>query len=1079
MTGPNKLGSLPDGRGSEDAGAGNSRKVKVMMYTQNYSTRRPERRRGTVMLLVVSVLALLAILGTAYIVSARTERGSSRAQTEAGLMDLAQDAVLNQTRQLMYDTTVTRGTTPPNGALPLDGGILPWRPYDSITAGAVQPLVFHLYVINDLVLGYDGVVYKCFKVHTATLTGSSGGAPPTDTTHLIWKVAAVGDENAFYRARDFDYADNIAGQATVPFTAKADKSTLAQHWLAQDLIINTASDLTSLTEKRFDPANGTYDLSFPAVGDINIISKGATDGIWHLLPFSSASGVRYRYALRIVDTNRFANLNTGVFWTPTLAAPDALGQYLLSVNLQQNLDAGDTPQVAQIHGGSPLSRAGTTANTFASATDYDNWQQEVLSSENFGVTPSLGIATWPIAWYDLSDELALRSYNSPTLASTVAPISYVNRPAAIWPSTLGPATAKDKRQFYTTISWDRNLCPLSTQATAVVKPAYKVGGVEWPKDRARFWIANPLVSPVQQVAYLINAMTAAGYTDDEAFSTAVNYLGVVHAADTDPPYIDPSGIWLMGAMGPIPILPKPNRTYVAFRPQPFLNEIAFQTDIDNSGPTPKKTIKDISIALRNPFGSDIDLTGWEITLSSSAFTTIKLPISGITLPSVATNEGLLALDKTRLAAIIPIDLGAAAAAFDLTVTVRRLKGGVAWMVLDSMLVSVDPTTATWYVKQRANNGAGNPWMSASANTELTAPTVTSPALGSPNGAGSSNALLDGFDFFTPMSKLPVGTMITPNVGMLMALSRVAPFTSDVPDNPIPDLTKIMTIPLILRDASRVYAAAATESVFPKEAKVLFDPMVDPRAQRLLQLIATVDRSNIVLGAGSDPLDVARIPGRINVNTASGEVLRALPNLPSGYEDKAVANIMAYRARTKLTFVNSVTGTSTASADFTATEVVQSGVGIRSLAELIVPLGLADGKLTMPAPAANVRNVPKLVVGTGTWANLVGPDSSWAKMFTVCTVRSDTFAVYGVMQAVRQNQYYSGTFNNAMDWYTPVAAPNPTSTVDTGVPIALLSIRRFIAIIDRSWCNYPRKDAAGNSNPDFKLPRIVAFKELPN
>ena len=60
--------------------------------------------------------------------------------------------------------------------------------------------------------------------------------------------------------------------------------------------------------------------------DKNVLTGGAPtpDALINLLPFSDASGLRYRYGLRILDTSAMANLNVG---DPT-SSGDAAGQYL-------------------------------------------------------------------------------------------------------------------------------------------------------------------------------------------------------------------------------------------------------------------------------------------------------------------------------------------------------------------------------------------------------------------------------------------------------------------------------------------------------------------------------------------------------------------------------------------------------------------------------------------------------------------------------------------------------------------------------------------------------------------------------
>jgi hypothetical protein len=273
----------------------------------------------------------------------------------------------------------------------------------------------------------------------------------------------------------------------------------------------------------------------------------------------------------------------------------------------------------------------------------------------------------------------------------------------------------------------------------------------------------------------------------------------------------------------------------------------------------------------------------------------------------------------------------------------------------------------------------------------------------------------------------------------------------------------------------------TQMDFPQEAQIRFDfkaapwlysspsnppspPTIkggDKRAVQLLDQIAVIDRvydASIDTGYGPVSIQKLRLPGRINVNTASGmrvaisgtnpigivrdDVLRAIPNMT----DQAVANIVAYRERKKLmtlTPSTTITYNGAVSPDFTDSSNFPGG-GIRSLGELLYCL-------------------PR------TGATLDARDALWASIYNYCTVRSDTFVVYGYMEALRAHP--KGTNNNGSDWYGGGVTDDPTAS---GVPVLRMAKRRWVAIVDRSFCNYPRTDAT-----NFTLPRVVAINDLPH
>lgn len=111
------------------------------------------------------------------------------------------------------------------------------------------------------------------------------------------------------------------------------------------------------------------------------------------------------------------------------------------------------------------------------------------------------------------------------------------------------------------------------------------------------------------------------------------------------------------------------------------------------------------------------------------------------------------------------------------------------------------------------------------------------------------------------------------------------------------------------------------------------------------------------------------------------------------------------------------------------------------------------------------------------------DAAWADVENFISVRSDTFAVYGLIQALRLNPAYmaqrsaAGPAYAPVDWYNANQGitANQTATRDSlgtdarnpNLEFILEGQRRFIAIIDRSCCN------AGSQNQ----PLITAIKSV--
>ena len=114
------------------------------------------------------------------------------------------------------------------------------------------------------------------------------------------------------------------------------------------------------------------------------------------------------------------------------------------------------------------------------------------------------------------------------------------------------------------------------------------------------------------------------------------------------------------------------------------------------------------------------------------------------------------------------------------------------------------------------------------------------------------------------------------------------------------------------------------------------------------------------------------------------------------------------------------------------------------------------------------------------------DAAWGAIYNLCTVRSDTFVVYGYLEAVRVNPRYVAaglTHNNGSDWYDTSAAATTDDPNNGTIKNQRLARLRWVAIVDRSFCNYglKKKDpVTGNliDDPNFQIPRVVAIKDLP-
>ncbi len=246
-------------------------------------------------------------------------------------------------------------------------------------------------------------------------------------------------------------------------------------------------------------------------------------------------------------------------------------------------------------------------------------------------------------------------------------------------------------------------------------------------------------------------------------------------------------------------------------------------------------------------------------------------------------------------------------------------------------------------------------------------------------------------------------------------------------------------------------------------------------------------------------DLVRQPGKININTAGIDVLYSafsedgalwdgsvVPASPDVYQ--LVADAIGFRERqaagvaitplTQKVPTGYTIGANTGYSGF-------GGVGFQSPADLLVAfIPTVESHTAAGAPLFPTA-LPVLP------ATIQQRDAAWADVENFISVRSDTFAVYGLVQALRLNPAYSaehalspGTAPYApVDWYNAnqgiVVGSSPTNEVYNEGSIStdptsqyaefiLEGSRRFIAIVDRSYCN----------NGAVVQPHIVALKILP-
>ena len=1213
-------------------------------FASSCLTRRRSSPRGMILLLVIAILVLLALLGTAYILMARADKHATYAANAAANMGLAQQGVLNILRNTMLNQTLDGASS----VLGANYGF--WSGTVAYPVGAVVELP------PNFSTTYVTTYYQCTTANTNSpppsadwqqISAARGYDYPQQTTYYASGANPAGSL-VWSQAAPYSVYDAVQNDPTTPPVTAASGSTTTPAWqpvqgedfLVEDLPMepntryivgqtvlwdtqryvctaagttsagpvatptsqtspepgwtlatngsaqenpfsNLLAQPTSASVQEYDPSDGQYDLTpllhsaaFASVVQPSVVANntlnpgsitnpystatypyGTRDAIWEMLPYSSPNGTRYRFAVRIINSNSMLNLNAG----SVVGITNPSGQYFNGAQLDGLMVSGDTAANIINGNGTINGRAGSTTGTnyatlkTTSSSFLPAWADELLTYQ--------APAGAGVQWYSLATELELRSYgNSGGGFNGGTP--YYGRPLQLWPNTLGysitiPYLAAASRAFYTTYSWDRSFrrahaAPLTFPALSgtTLPLTYNNTGsftfsgttqaqTVWPafprkinaNGPAYFGAANQTAA-IQDTAVtatdLATAMLASGYSGTEAVAFAANYMNYMcdngsgsPYALASPCYVDMSGPWaagggataapvagtdnltasLLASKGPFTFtIPAAATDTVAvgYAAQPFIEEVAIQAEVP-SGTTPKFTGS--AVVLYNPYNVPLSLAGWTLrVLASGGATYDGTPVNlGTDFPSGIPANSYIAVTSTGATgetlvgppgSTVP-DANLVVNEGDIAVVLSRpftYSGASASLPVDAFSTLgfnsvAAPTTPTWYYSDRyqapAVGTVTNPWGCADAMQSapqaadyVTPPLV--PTAGTPPVPVNFAAIplwdrfadrSDPFNTaYTTVGALPgYQTGTTNEPASAEALCNIADFDRITRLPSISSLVGGVWVPVLM--TSQAMEELTTEPAItdptvtlPYEANARFDFIQptgtmppDPRALNILKMITMTNQAdNPAMSGNSATLDAIRMAGRLNVNTAS---LPALENLFVSVGDSSSADNLAtliVDCRDRIgTFIN--TGTN------------NPGSGICSTGQLLYALN--DGSTA----ATTMDN----------------RDWTWATIYNMATVRGDTFVVYGLIQALHLNGNYNGTLPttaNTTDWYTAnqagtsgsVAVPLISTDPDnTAAEYILEGQRRFVAIMDRSYCNL------GPSTPGFQLPKVVALKVLPN
>jgi hypothetical protein len=272
-------------------------------------------RPGSVLILVVALLVLMALIGTAFLNTQRSDRYNTVAHTNNTEIDLLVEGVKN-----MAKSTIVGGLNDPS--LPF-----PYRPANSTLAKSWDAYdLFHQYTDNPLItttandawLSPRCPVYLSNQVVPQANTGVVWPCIGEPLTGNMFESPFVLNNGALASGVALTYHDRVSygfvpGTQTV--TGSAANSTPGNP-LTPTFATISYPDGTSATYPAFTFGTYTY-LAGDADGD------GIADCGMFKLPIGQVNGITYYAGVRIIDNNSAVNVNTAMSRRFDFNGPDA------------------------------------------------------------------------------------------------------------------------------------------------------------------------------------------------------------------------------------------------------------------------------------------------------------------------------------------------------------------------------------------------------------------------------------------------------------------------------------------------------------------------------------------------------------------------------------------------------------------------------------------------------------------------------------------------------------------------------------------------------------------------------------
>jgi hypothetical protein len=613
-----------------------------------------QRRHGIVLIVVVALLAMLALMGTIFILSAATDKQAVYASDTATDLNLAQTGVLSNITGTMLNETLDQ-----------NGNTLAVGTYDPTTAGYTPDS--HIARLWDA--PRTGNVATCTPTDPQPFYQTvTGGNQTVNTQPWLTNIAPWEPYTIYLPGMtvvQVNLATNPPTQTvyvcSTAHTSGATFSGSSSNWSTMSSVPNGETLETELTPYLFNPTDGLYDISYDsstqssAPGGVAAVSVpnasvtlpavntaisgltypfGTRDAMWNLLPLSAPNGSRFRFALRVVDTSALLNLSTG--WIPSadsLGTTDPAGiygEYLASCPIFNvpgvNYSGADSPAYLQNGTSTTIGRGGTlqTGSSYTPAA----WQTNVIDDfeqEGAGTGGNGGTAA---DLFNINSGLDLLTQGGGVFGAP----SYT-RLMMLAGNTFGYATqasypyylAQPWRNMYTTCSFTRDIAPLNMTSSAAAPPA---------RLNLNAPISSSNLAAFSQQLY--NTLVACGYQPHHACAWLVDYMTYRldnGAYDGSPAFLSSSGeLYVPTSGGTLTASLSVNTGgvgYVGNTTQPFINEV--DVKLGHSGGSTKAV--DWAVELVNPFpgSAALSLSDYSLKIIPKSGSAISISLSGKSL----------------------------------------------------------------------------------------------------------------------------------------------------------------------------------------------------------------------------------------------------------------------------------------------------------------------------------------------------------------------------------------------------------------------------------------------------------------